>query len=145
MSDGRTYLDRPLIGVGAVVLYQGLVLLIRRARPPRQGQWSIPGGLLELGETFEAAVRREVHEETGLELGPLVFLEVVDLLDRDDAGRVRRHYILIDVTAEALQSQVVPSDEVLDAAWFAPSEIDEMGLWSETARIIGRACAHHGL
>jgi ADP-ribose pyrophosphatase YjhB (NUDIX family) len=124
------------------VVWQGRkVLLVRRARPPRQGQWSIPGGLLELGETHEEGVRREVREETGLALGPLSFVAIVDIVERDPEGRVRFHYVLLDFTAEALPGPLAACDEVLEAAWFEPEAIGELGLWSETVRIIGLAAA----
>jgi 8-oxo-dGTP diphosphatase len=143
MSSAREYLARPLLGTGVVVLDGDgeRVLLIRRARAPRLGQWSLPGGLVEIGETLEAAARREVLEETGLELGPLRLLDAVDLIERDAGGRVRTHYVLVDFTARAVVGTrglalVLAADEVGEAGWFAPTALDALGLWCETIRII---------
>ena len=83
MNDTRDYPDRPICGVGIVVFHQQKVLLIRRGKPPRQGEWSIPGGKQKLGETFQQAARREVQEETGLKLGPLMLVDVVDSIFKD--------------------------------------------------------------
>jgi len=87
----REYPDRPFVGIGVIVWCGGRVLLVRRARPPRQGQWSLPGGLQELGEGVLEAARREVREETGLDIDILGIADVVDLIERNDAGRVRYH------------------------------------------------------
>ena len=146
MTADRLYPQRPLVGAGVVVLdpFAQRVLLIRRARPPRAGQWSIPGGLVELGETVEAAARREVLEETGIALGTLRLLDIVDVIECDPDRRVRVHYALIDFAghAEAAEPVTIPTnDEVMEARWFAPEEIGSLGLWSETARVIGMALA----
>ena len=149
MTQDRLYPERPLIGAGVVVLDPAgeRVLLIRRARPPRAGQWSIPGGLVELGETVEAAARREVREETGLALATLRLLDIVDIIERDQDRRVRLHYSLIDFAGHVLAmapATLAVNDEVLEARWFAPEEIGTLGLWSETARVIGMALAGLG-
>lgn len=132
----REYPDRPIVGVGAVVWRDGRVLLVRRGKPPRVGQWSIPGGAQELGETVEEAARREVQEETGLELGAVAVIATVDLIDREPDGRVRYHYTLIDVTAEAAAGTPRPGGDVDEVAWFALEELAPLELWSETRRII---------
>jgi ADP-ribose pyrophosphatase YjhB (NUDIX family) len=148
MSDGRSYPAQPLIGVGAVVWHRGRVLLARRARPPRVGQWSIPGGLLEPGETVEAAIRREVLEETGVTIGAVHHVDTVDLVERDAAGAVRTHYVLIDGTALALDERLRPDpEEVLEAAWHEPAGLASLQLWSETLRVIAaaqRVLGEHG-
>jgi ADP-ribose pyrophosphatase YjhB (NUDIX family) len=136
---GREYPERPVVGVGAVVWRGERVLLIRRGRPPRLGQWSLPGGAQQVGETLEDAIRREVREETGLELSSLSFLATVDLIDHDPEGGVRYHYTLLDYTAEALDGEPVPGDDAAATAWFGLSELAELGLWSETLRIIETA------
>ena len=97
----RRYPERPVVGVGAVVFDQGRVLMVKRGHPPLKGEWSLPGGAVELGETLEAAVAREVLEETGLvvDVGPLV--EVIDRVHRDTDGRVEYHYIVVDYLCQA--------------------------------------------
>lgn len=137
----RQYPDRPIVGVGAVVWRDDAVLLIRRGQPPRVGQWSLPGGAQHLGETLAEAIAREVQEETGLALVDLRLLTTVDLIERDPDGRVRYHYTLVDFTAEAPHGQPVAADDAAAVAWFAPQQLAELGLWSETVRIIELAAA----
>ena len=137
---GREYPDRPIVGGGAVVLGPGGVLLIRRAKPPRQGQWSLPGGAQKTGETVFDAVRREVLEETGLEVDILGLVDVVDSIRRDDAGKVRYHYTLVDVVAVATEpGNPIAGSDARDAAWMALEDISGLDLWSETERVIGLA------
>ena len=137
----REYPDRPVVGVGAVVWRGQRVLLIRRGKPPRAGQWSLPGGGQQLGETLREAITREVREETGLELAELRLLTTVDLVEREAGGRVRYHYTLIDFTAEAADGEPLAGDDAAAVAWFEFDQLAELGLWSETLRIIGEASA----
>lgn len=136
----REYPLRPIVGVGAVVLREDRVLLIKRGKPPRQGQWSLPGGGQEVGETVEEAVRREVREEAGLELDWVEFLAVVDAITREEDGRVRWHYTLVDFVGEASGEPAAGGDADA-AAWLTPAEIAGLGLWTETLRIIELAFA----
>lgn len=140
----RDYPDRPHVGVGVVLCRDGMVLLIRRGKPPRLGQWSLPGGGQMLGETVEAAARREVLEETGLDLARIELLTVVDLIERDEADAVRYHYTLVDLVGEAAAGDAVAGDDAVAAAWFRPEELPELGLWSETLRIIRLGLARIG-
>ncbi len=96
----RSYPDRPFVGVGAVVFKEESVLLIRRGRPPRQGSWSLPGGLQEVGETVFATAAREVLEETGLTIRVIDLVDVVDSITHDNEDRTQYHYTLVDVRAE---------------------------------------------
>ncbi|MGE3743734.1 MAG: NUDIX domain-containing protein, partial [Geminicoccaceae bacterium] len=101
----------------------------------------LPGGGQQLGETLEEAIRREVREETGLELAAVEFLTTVDLIERDADGRVRFHYTLVDFTAEAADGEPVAGDDAADAAWFEADQLAGLGLWSETLRVVAAARA----
>jgi ADP-ribose pyrophosphatase YjhB (NUDIX family) len=137
----REYPDRPVVGVGAVVWRGARVLLIRRRKPPRIGQWSLPGGAQQLGETLVEAVTREILEETALIVDSVRFLTTIDLIDRQADGRVRYHYTLVDFTAEAPEGEAIAGDDAAAVAWFALEELAPLGLWSETVRIIHDAAA----
>jgi len=124
------------VAVGVVVWKDDEVLLIRRAKPPRRGEWSIPGGAQELGETVKDTATREVREETGLDVTVTDLIEVVDFIERDDTGRVSYHYTLVDWSAEWRNGEALPSDDVSEIMWVDPAELESYGIWSETVRII---------
>lgn len=130
----RLYPDRPVAGVGAVVRRDGQVLLVRRANPPRQGEWSLPGGAQEIGETVFEAARREVQEETGITIEVLGLVDVVDSIQRDEDGQVRYHYTLVDVFARAAAGDASAAGDAAEAAWFDPGRLPP--LWPETERVI---------
>lgn len=134
--DERRYPDRPLVGVGVVIWRDDQVLLVRRAKPPRQGEWSLPGGAQELGETVFEAARREVREETGLEVEITGLITVVDAIRRDQAGAVAYHYTLVDVAAEWRAGEAQALDDAAEVAWAAPDALEKFDLWSETLRVI---------
>lgn len=144
----RQYPRLPMIGVGAVVLRDDQVLLIRRAKPPRQGEWSLPGGLQKLGETIYEAATREVLEETGVVVRPNGIVEVIDLIERDDDAKdaaVRWHYTLIDVLAAWQAGEPEPASDASEARWFPVADIRRVVAWGETARIVEKAysaCSH---
>lgn len=143
-STGREFPPRPLVGVGAVIVGEPGVVLIKRGKPPRLGAWSLPGGAQKLGETVQETALREIHEETGLtaRIGGLV--DVVDSISQREAdGRIKYHYTLIDVWATVDGAgQPVAGGDAADARWFAHEELAALGLWSETDRVIEMA---HGL
>jgi 8-oxo-dGTP diphosphatase len=132
----REYPAQPIIGVGVVVWHGDRLLLVQRARPPRRGQWSLPGGGQQLGETLTEAARREVREEAGLEVELGEVIATLDLIERDADGRVRYHYVLIDFVAEAASPDLRPGDDAADARWVTIEEAERLGLWSETLRVI---------
>ena len=115
----REYPSAPIVAVGAVVIDSGRVLLVRRNRPPFLGQWSVPGGAVELGETIEAAVVREVAEEAGLAIAPLAQIKVFDRIERDSEGRVQFHYLLIDFLCrpDASEQALRAASDASDARW----------------------------
>lgn len=139
MTSSREYPSRPLVGIGAVVLRAGCVLLVRRGHPPAQGQWSLPGGAQELGETAEAAARRELLEETGLHVGPLHLVAHVDSIHRDEAGRIRFHYTILDFAALWTAGEPRAGGDALDAAFTPLEQLEALGVWEEARRVIGRA------
>jgi 8-oxo-dGTP diphosphatase len=115
------------------------VLLVRRAKPPGAGQWSLPGGAQELGETAEECARRELFEETGLSAGPVHMVAHVDSISRDGAGRVQYHYTILDFAAHYEAGELAPGDDVSEAAWVNPKQFDKYDLWPEARRIIALA------
>lgn len=143
----REYPDRPWVGIGVVAFRGDAVLLARRAKPPRMGHWSLPGGAQHLGETAEAAARRELREETGIEVGPLILAAVVDAVTRDDAGAVRFHYTIVDFAAEWLAGEARAMDDAQEVAWAPLGGLDAYALTSEALEVIRAArerLAHGG-
>ena len=134
--DPRVYPDRPWVGVGVVVWRGDAVLLVRRGNPPRLGQWGLPGGAQEVGETLFEAARREVLEETGIKIRPTAIITAVDGIVRDDQDRVEYHYTLIEVLAEWVTGEAVPQSDVGDARWADPDEAAVLVEWGETLRVI---------
>jgi 8-oxo-dGTP diphosphatase len=138
MSD-REYPARPIVGIGIVVLKGDSVLLVRRGKPPNVGSWTLPGGAQELGETTEQAARRELLEETGLEVGALHFAATVDNIRHDEAGRIRFHYTIIDFAARWEAGEPVAGSDVTEAVWAPVDGLDPYQLWSEAHRVIAIA------
>ncbi|MDR3763838.1 MAG: NUDIX hydrolase [Acidobacteriota bacterium] len=137
----RQYPEHPLVGVGAVILHRGRVLLARRANPPLQGEWSIPGGALETGEKMRKGLAREVREETGLdvEVGPL--LDVFDSIFPDAAGRIQFHYVLIDFLCHVKAGEAAADSDASELRWVLPAEVDSLGMKQVTVEVIRKAFA----
>ena len=130
----------PIVGVGAVIWNEkGEIVLIRRGQEPRLGEWSIPGGKLEWGETLHAGVLREVREETGLTVEIVGLIEAVDSIFRNAEGAVARHYVLIDFTARWIAGELSAGSDAAEARWVPYAGLDEYSLWTETRRIIDTA------
>jgi ADP-ribose pyrophosphatase YjhB (NUDIX family) len=134
--DQRSYPDFPFVGVGVVVWKDDKFLLIQRGKQPRQGQWSIPGGRQELGETVRETAAREVLEETGLSIEVTDFLDVVDSIQKDEKGEIVFHATLIDYSGEWLSGDAQASSDAQDIAWHGLDDLKDLGLWRETERII---------
>lgn len=133
------YPDRPLIGVGVVVFKDDRVLLVRRGKPPRRGQWSLPGGRQRLGETVRAAAAREVAEEAGLTIEVTALLDVVDSMTRDEDGSLAYHYTLVDFLAEWRAGVAAAGGDATEVAWADPDDLAPYDLWDETLRVIALA------
>ena len=138
MSD-REYPQRPIVGLGAVVISPQGVLLIKRGKPPRMGAWSLPGGAQNLGETVNEGIIREVKEETGLDVKILEIIDVVDSISLDLDGRAKYHYTLVDAFAVLTGGTLKAGSDAIEARWFSTTEIVGLNLWSETNRIIKKA------
>lgn len=138
MSD-REYPNRPIVGIGIVVIKNDSVLLVRRGKPPNVGSWTLPGGAQEVGETTEEAGRRELLEETGLEVGPMYFAATVDNIRRDENGRVRFHYTIIDFATRWVSGEPAADTDVTEAVWAKLDALEEYGLWQEAHRVIAIA------
>ncbi len=132
----REYPEYPIVGVAAVVVRAGQVLLVQRGREPGKGLWGVPGGVLELGETVIDGVRREVREECGIEIevGPL--LGVFEPQQRDDAGRLRYHYVVLDYLARYVSGKLRAADDADDARWVALDALESLPMLAETRAMI---------
>lgn len=137
----REYPDRPMVGVGVVVWRGPELLLIQRGKPPRAGSWSLPGGKQELGETVRETASREVREETGVEISVTRLIDVVDTITRDDDGRVRMQYTLVDFAAEWQAGEAVAGSDAAGVRWIHPNDLGPLKLWTETLRIIEMSAA----
>ena len=132
----REYPETPLVGVGAIIIEQGRVALVKRGRPPLQGKWSIPGGMLEVGETLRSAVVREALEETGLTIEPGELLGVFERVLPDGKGRFLYHYVLIDFLCRRVSGELLAGDDADEVRWFRQSELGELELARETEEVI---------
>jgi 8-oxo-dGTP diphosphatase len=142
----REYPDIPVVGVGAVVLDGNRVLLVRRGQEPLKGQWSLPGGALELGEALEEGIRREVREETGLEVEPVRIVAVLDRISRDEEGRIQYHYVLVDYLCRVTGGSLACASDAVDVKWAAWNELEGVAeftlevlrkVWSAESQSVG--------
>ncbi len=138
ISMKREYPPQPLVGIGAIVIENSRVLLIKRGKAPLLGEWSIPGGMLELGETVREAAVREAREETGLTVETGELLGVFDRVIRDEQGRIRYHYVLIDFLCRRISGEVQAAGDADEARWFTPEEVAKLLLAEDTAEVIRR-------
>ena len=137
----RQYPERPIVGVGAVVLDGDRVLLVKRAHEPLKGEWSLPGGAVDVGEALEEAIRREVREETCLEVevGPIV--DVLDRIRYDPDGRVKFHYVLVDFLCRPLSGTLQCASDAEEAAWAERGDLGRYGVAEATISVIDKAVA----
>lgn len=131
----RLYPENPIVGIGAVIVKGNKVLLIKRAGDPGRGLWSIPGGLVELGEKIKDAVRREVKEETGLDVRVGEIADVTEIITRDEEGKVKYHFVIVDFFAEVLRGELKPSSDALEAKWVEFNDLRKYRLTETVERL----------
>jgi ADP-ribose pyrophosphatase YjhB (NUDIX family) len=139
MADDRRYPARPVLGVGAIIFHGDAVLLVKRGRAPLFGQWSLPGGAVETGETLDEAVRREILEETGLTLGDVRQFEIFERIMRDDEGRAEYHYVLVDYICEPGGGTACASSDAAECRWVPEPHLPQYRLTEGTLQVIRRA------
>lgn len=127
MTDSSsTYPDLPRLAVGAVVFKGQSVLLVKRGQPPARGQWAIPGGNVKLGESLQAAAQREIYEETGIVIKATEPIYTFDAIVKDDDGRIRFHYVIVDLAGEYVRGQLRSGDDAADVRWVSAQELAAM-------------------
>jgi 8-oxo-dGTP diphosphatase len=141
INDDRRYPARPFLGVGALIFEGAKILLVERGKEPLKGYWSLPGGVLETGEKLEAAIRREVREETGLEIEALSIFEIFERIMPDPNGRTEYHYVLIDYLCRPAGGRLQAASDVSRAAWVAEQNLRDYRLTEGTQEVIERAFA----
>jgi 8-oxo-dGTP diphosphatase len=139
MTDDRRYPKRPIVGVGALIFHRGRILMAERGKEPLKGWWSLPGGALEVGESLDCAVRREVREETGLEIEPMGMFEIFERLMRDEAGVAEYHYVLIDYICRVTGGRLCAGDDVSRVEWVKPEDLKWLQITEGTLEVIERA------
>jgi len=133
---GNEYPDRPTVAVGGVVIREGKVLLVRRGKAPALGEWAIPGGRVELGETLEEAAEREVWEETGVRVRAAGMCHLFEDIRKDEAGRIRFHYVIVDLLAEYQSGEPRAADDAHEAAWLSPEDFPSLPVNQSTLDLL---------
>lgn len=139
MSDIRHYPDRPFLAVSAVIVRDGQFLAVRRARAPMQGLVTLPGGVVEAGESLEEAIRREVREETGLTIEPVALAGHREVIARDDSGRVERHFVILAFAARWIAGEPRLNAELAEARWLRPAALRDLETTEGLAEIVAAA------
>ena len=132
----REYPEFPRVGVGAIVIKDGRVLLVKRAAPPNKDLWAIPGGMLELGETMQEGAEREIFEETNIRIKAGKPIFTFDLLEHDQEGRVYFHFLIVDLEAEYLAGEIKAASDALDVRWATPAECRLLPASGNTVRML---------
>jgi 8-oxo-dGTP diphosphatase len=140
-EDSRQYPTRPFLGVGALIVEDGKILLVERAKEPLKGYWSIPGGIVETGEKLKEAVRREVLEETGLDVDPYLMFEIFERIMPDEESKPEYHYVLIDYLCRRVAGDPAPASDVSRVEWVAEQNLRNYRLTEGTLSVIERAFA----
>jgi 8-oxo-dGTP diphosphatase len=135
-KQGNDYPDKPRVAVGAVVFNNKRVLLVRRGQPPSEDLWAIPGGSVEIGETLQEAAEREILEETGVTIRAGDPVYTFDAIERDGTGKIRFHYVIIDLSADYVKGDPTAGDDALEARWVTAQEIDELQVSPPTLKLL---------
>jgi len=130
------YPDHPRVAVGAVVFKEERVLLVRRGQPPAEDLWAIPGGSVKIGETLQEAAEREIREETGIQIQAAEPIYTFDVIERDAAGKVRFHYVIVDLAADYVMGNPSPGDDAVEARWVSADEISKLKVSAATVKLL---------
>ena len=144
MPDNRRYPARPILGVGALIFERGKILLVERGKQPLKGYWSLPGGVLETGETLAEGIIREVREETGLEVKPVKVLEIFERIMRDAEGQAEYHYVLIDYICRVTGGLLRAADDASRAEWVARRDLADYTITTGTLPVIEKGFRARG-
>jgi ADP-ribose pyrophosphatase YjhB (NUDIX family) len=139
MADARSYPARPFLAVSAAIVRDGKILVVRRARPPANGLYTLPGGVVEAGETLEEAVAREVLEETSLTIAPVALAGFREAIARDRDDRVERHFVILCFASRWLSGEPILNEELSEARWLDPAEISDLATTPGLADIVAAA------
>jgi len=132
----REYPAAPIVAVGVIVRRGGQVLLVQRGKPPSEGRWSLPGGMVNLGESLREAAAREISEECGLEITVGEVVEVFEPIIHDEAGRVRYHYVVVDFLAEYVGGELTVASDITDARWVTVGELESLDVTPAAAELV---------
>ena len=138
-TDNREYPERPIVAVGGVVVHESRVLLIRRGQPPMEGRWSIPGGILKLGETIAEGIERELREETGVQVRVLELIEIYEKVFRDRDDLLQYHFVILDYLCEFVEGTAEPGGDVTEVQWASEQELDGLALTGAAKHVICKA------
>ena len=135
----RDYPERPIIGIGAVIVEGERFVLVKRGREPHKNEWSIPGGVLECGESIKEAVVREAREETSLDIEPLALVEVFERIIRDPDGRIQFHYVIMDYLCRVKSGTLRAGEDAADARWLRQSDLQDLKVADGTVGVLRKA------
>jgi 8-oxo-dGTP diphosphatase len=141
VSDARAYPERPFLAVSAVIIREDRVLIVRRAKPPASGLYTLPGGVVEAGETLHTALKREVMEETAVTIEPVAFADYREIIIRDADQRASRHFVVMAFACRWVSGEPVLNDELAESAWMTPSQIAPLQTTEGLAEIVTVAFA----